>query len=382
MSTNRLRATLAAVAAVVIVALPATELTASGSPLGSQRLTCVSCLVVDESGKTLFAREADVPLPNASTTKMMTALVVEGAAELDTETTVSPVAAAVPGGKLGLLAGERWSVEELLKALLLASSNDAAVALAEEVAGSEAAFVAQMNRRAAEMGLSDTIFSTPHGLDAADHASSARDLAVMAKEVLRSPVLGPIVGTTSTTIASSQRTAVLENTNLLLETYPGADGVKTGFTALAGNVMVASAVRHERRLIVVAMHSEDAFADATSLLDIGFAKLRRQVLLVPRSIQDALILDGAGATAVIADGGVRGPQLKETLTFSLRLKPDLSLPLVADQVVGTIVVQDADGGVLDSVPARSSHGLDAVDEDWRTRLITRILGVAGDLVGG
>lgn len=341
----------------------------------------MACLVIDDSGTSLFARGARTPLPNASTTKMMTALVVEGAADLATETTVSATAAAVPGGKLSLLPGERWTVGELLEALLLASSNDAAVALAEEVAGNEAAFVALMNRRAAQMGLNDTTFSSSHGLDAPGHASSARDLAAIAEEVLRSPLLADIVATTSTTIVSSQRSADLENTNLLLETYRGADGVKTGFTALAGNVLVASAVRHDRRLIAVVMHSEDAFADASELLDLGFARLRRRVLLAPTTIQDALVLDGGGATGVIADGRVRGPQPKGTLTFSFEVAPDLALPLAADQLVGQIIVRDENGAVLDSVPARSSRSLPAADSDWRTRLVTRILGIAGSLVG-
>lgn len=343
-------------------------------------LTCTACLVVDESGRKLFSRQAEVALPNASTTKMLTALLVTDSAALDEEVTVSPGAAAIPGGKLGLIAGERFSVHELLEALLVASSNDAAVALAEHVSGSEVAFVEELNTLARRMGLNETSLVTSHGLDAEGHAASAADLAVVAAEVLRSPVLSDIVASSSATIASSRRSARLENTNLLLESYPGANGVKTGFTALAGNVLVASAQRHGRRLIAVAMHSEDAFLDATTLLDLGFRKLRRGILLADLSVQNAIVSD-AGAVSAVAGGTVRGPELPGSVRISFELSPGLTLPIDEGQVIGQILIETAEGSLVESVPATSSGSLSARSVDWRGRLLERILGAAGNLVG-
>jgi D-alanyl-D-alanine carboxypeptidase (penicillin-binding protein 5/6) len=311
---------------------------------------------------------------------MMTAIVVLSSADLDDEVVVSPVAAAVPGGKLGLLAGERWSVHELLQALLVASSNDAAVALAEHVAGSETSFVEAMNRRAARLGLEATSFTTSHGLDAEGHSSSAADLATLAAELLDSPVLAEIVDTSGTTIESSERATTIENTNLLLETYPGADGVKTGFTALAGNVLVASAERYGRRLIAVAMHSADAFTDAAALLDFGFRKLRRGILLADETVQDAIVSD-AGAVSAVAAQTVRGPELPESVRFSFQVSPGLSLPIREGEVIGLIHVEDEDGGILDSVPATSSGSLSAPPVDWRRELIEDVLAAAGNLLG-
>lgn len=344
-------------------------------------LTCTACLVVDETGKVLFARNAQTPLPNASTTKMMTALVVSQRAQLAEETTVSGSAAAIPGGKLGLIAGERWSIEELLLALLLSSSNDAAVALAEHVAGDESSFVALMNREAARLGLAASSYATSHGLDAAGHASSAEDLATLGAVLLEDPLLADIVGTPEATIESSERVAEVENTNLLLESYNGAIGVKTGFTALAGNVLVAAAERDGRRVIAVAMHSEDAFVDAARLLDHGFAALDQTVLLKRASTHGAVVLDGVGATAVAAEATVRGSALRETLSFNFEMTPDLSLPLAAGDEVGTIEVLDETGARVASVPATATQGLAEQQPDWRRDALTALLGFAGDLLG-
>lgn len=311
---------------------------------------------------------------------MMTALEVVASVDLDEEVTVSATAAAVPGGKLSLLPGERWSVRELLQGLLIASSNDAAVALAEHVAGNEDAFVQRMNERAAVLGLEETSFTTSHGLDEPGHSASARDLAVLGAELLRAPELAEMVASTRVEITSSQRTAALENTNLLLESYPGADGVKTGFTALAGNVLVASSERFGRRLIAVAMHSEDAFLDAAELLDLGFRKLKRGVLLEALTVHGAVVSD-AGAVSAVASGTVRGPEVASSLSISFEALPQLALPIEEGQIIGQINLEGADGVLLDSVPARSSGTLLPQETDWRSDLLEEILATAGGWLG-
>ncbi len=210
---------------------------------------------------------------------MVTAVLVSRAGAVGDTTTVSAQAAATGQGGVDLEAGAAYSIRDLLYALLLTSSNDAAVALAEHVAGSEEAFVDRMNRLAGDLGLRHTEFVTSHGLDRPGHYSSARDLARIAALLLSDPDLAKIVATPSVRVATESGPSKIDNTNALLETYRGAVGVKTGSSGDAGEVLVAAAVRGDRRLIAVAMGSRDAATDAAKLLDYGFARLRRTVLV-------------------------------------------------------------------------------------------------------
>ncbi|MGH2748137.1 MAG: D-alanyl-D-alanine carboxypeptidase family protein [Actinomycetota bacterium] len=299
---------------------------------------CHACLVVDDLGRTLFARRAGVPLPNASTTKMMTALLVVAEMEPRARVAVSPVAAATGQGGLDLMAGERYTTRQLLYALLLTSSNDAAVALAERVAGSERAFVTRMNAHALELGLRHTSYRTSHGLDTAGHVSSAHDLALLAEEVLAHPLLKDIVATTRKTIAGPRGPEVLENRNLLLETYKGTIGVKTGFTARAGNVLVAAAERHDRRVVAVAMRSEDVLSDSRRLLDFGFAALRRTVLLGRGDRVGELVFDPSGTVTVVAGRTVRGITHPRVVEVEFDPIEGVGPPLEAGDVVGWVTV--------------------------------------------
>ncbi len=269
-------------------------------------LTCTACLLLNEDGAVLFAKKVDVPLPNASTTKMVTALLVREMLPLDEEITVSPTAAAVGEGGQDLAPGDRFSTEELLYALLLTSSNDAAVALAEAASGSEEAFVEEMNDYAGDIGADDTYFVTAHGLDRPGHEASAADLALIARVLLADPLLARIVGTASATIEGTAGGLTLENRNLLLNSYPGAVGVKTGFTNNAGNVLVSAADRRGVRLIAVVMHSEDSFVDSRALLDHGWKILRRTVLVAEGSPVGAAIYDPSGGVAIEIDETVTG----------------------------------------------------------------------------
>jgi D-alanyl-D-alanine carboxypeptidase (penicillin-binding protein 5/6) len=212
------------------------------------------------------------PLPNASTTKIVTALVVVESVSMAEQVDVSEEAAATPDGYLALQAGDVLPVEDLLHGLLMASSNDAAVALAEHVAGSEEAFVERMNETAEDLGATGTHFETSHGLDVPGHASTAADLARFAAALLSEPQLARIVAATDYTLGDG---TAITNSNPLLESYEGANGVKTGMTAAAGEVLVASAQRSGLTVIAVALGSPDASADAARLLDFGFELARR-----------------------------------------------------------------------------------------------------------
>jgi D-alanyl-D-alanine carboxypeptidase (penicillin-binding protein 5/6) len=227
-------------------------------------VTAASVVMIDlESGKTLFEKASAEPRAPASTAKLMTALVVIDQVPLDEAVVVTQHAAETEGSRMGLVAGERLSVGELLQGLLIPSGNDAAVALAEHVAGSEADFVGMMNARARAMGLSATSFVNVHGLDAPGQVTTAADMAVIAKTALANDVIDKIVSTRSATVAGHP----LQNTNELLGTYEGADGVKTGTTDEAGQCLVASVTRLGRRTLLVELGSQQRFVDATGLFD-------------------------------------------------------------------------------------------------------------------
>lgn len=249
-------------------------------------VTAASALLVDAaSGQTLWAEHPTARRAPASLTKMMTALLVRQDDPLTATFTVSADAAATPGSRMGLAAGERLTVDQLLYGLLLPSGNDAAVALAEGTSGSEAAFVAAMNARAAVMGLQGTHFVNPHGLDAAGHYSTAADLATLGRAVLADPVLSQIVDTRHEALDATGPGGPapfdLTNLNQLLFTYPGADGVKTGTTEEAGQNLVGAAKRDGHQLLVVVLGSDDRYADAVALLNMGWADWRWPAATLP-----------------------------------------------------------------------------------------------------
>lgn len=377
------------VALLVGVQLLGGAVRAGDRPVARPRqVTCRACIVVDDTGTTLWERRAERRRANASTTKMVTAIVASAGSDLGKTVSVSAKAASTGGGGLDLQAGERYTVEELLYALLLTSSNDAAVALAEHAAGSEAAFVAEMNvfRRALE--LTDTRFVTPHGLDVRGHYSSASDLARLAVAVLRRPRLAAIVATESIAIrrdgaGGDKGKELLENRNPLLESYRGAIGVKTGFTDRAGNVLVAAARRQGRRVIAVAMGSADAAADARALLDYGFARLRRGLLLGAQASVGGLVFDPAGAVPAAAGATVRGIQDPSEVVVTFAPRPTVGLPLQPGDVVGEAIVSGP-RGKIETVAAVAGVRVDASEPSWVARLLAALLRVtylAGRVAG-
>lgn len=310
---------------------------------------------------------------------MVTALVVAQTTPLTDTVEVSSGAAGTGGGGLDLGTGDRYTVESLLYALLLTSSNDAAVALAEHVAGSERAFVREMNRLALHLGAADTRFVTSHGLDIGGHHSSARDLAVIAEELLEDPRLASIVATSATTVAGPRGKQLLENRNLLLEGYPGAIGVKTGFTAAAGNVLVAAARRQGRTLIAVAMRSEDATEDSRQLLDYGWAKLARAVIVPRGTVVGAVLFDAAGSTDVVTARPLRGPSDPREVQLRFEPRADIEAPLGAGEVVGEVLVS-AGSASLASLDAVVDSDVSPMGVSWSARAISSLLGAIANLV--
>lgn len=241
-------------------------------------VSAISWVLFDESADWLIAsHEPDARRPLASTTKMMTALVATERSTFDEMVTVSVGAAEAGEAEIGLVAGEVLRMGDLVSAILIRSANDAAAAIAEHVGGSIEGFAELMNDKAAEMGLENSHFVNPHGLDSPEHYSSAADLLMMARAILANPQLAAMVRSTSIDFPTAPDGTLRggPSTNSLLDTYDGAIGVKTGFTLQASLVLAAAAERDGRRLLVVVMGSEGVgghFADSAALLDYGFSE--------------------------------------------------------------------------------------------------------------
>ena len=252
-----------------------------------------------ESGSVIYEKNAHTRLPMASTTKIMTALVALELASPDTVICVDGRAVGTEGSSVYLCEGEKLTLEQLLYALMLESANDAAVAIAIGVLGSEEAFVDAMNEKASSLGLSDTHFANPHGLDAEAHYTTAYELARIAQAALQDPLFKTIVSTRKTTIPHQDTDAVrlLVNHNKMLRQYEGCIGVKTGFTQKSGRCLVSAAERDGVTVIAVTIHSPDDWNDHTKLLDYGFANYQR-VELCPADFRFCLPVVGGKETYV------------------------------------------------------------------------------------
>lgn len=229
-------------------------------------------LVEVTSGAVLYAKNAEVRRAPASTTKIMTAVVALEKGDLTKVVQVSRRAAAVGGSTIWLRSGQRLTLQELLKGMLLCSGNDGSVAVAEGVAGSATEFVRLMNLKAKELGALHTNFRNTHGLRAPSHYTTAMDLAMMTRYALANPKFAELVKTKTAMLEwlDTQKKVEIRNTNRLLWYLQGADGVKTGTTNEAGHCLVASATRDGKKFIAVVLNSQDRWDDCTRLLEYGF----------------------------------------------------------------------------------------------------------------
>lgn len=240
-------------------------------------VSAAAAILIDaETGTVLYESNADERVAQASITKIMTVLLVveaidRGEISLEDEVTCSATAAAVGGSQIWIAEGEVFTVDELLKATLVNSANDAATQLAEYVSGTEEAFVELMNQRAAELGMTNTNFENACGLDSDNHYSSARDIATLTQEALNNPLIFEYSGIWLDYLRDGE--TMLANTNSLLNTYDGMTGLKTGTTDNAGYCLCATATRDGSTLIAVVLGSESSterFDAAETMLDYGF----------------------------------------------------------------------------------------------------------------
>lgn len=287
-------------------------------PCYAQAISARKAIMVDAStGRVLYEKDADSRSLIASTTKIMTALIVCERCNVLDRMRIPKEAVGIEGSSMYLQEGEILTIQELLYGLMLRSGNDAAVALAIYCGGTVEGFAELMNDKARQLGLTGTHFENPNGLDSPDHYSTARDLAVLASYAMENPIFAKTVSTKSVTVGSR----VLQNHNKLLWQVAGADGVKTGFTKAAGRILVSSAVRQGRRLITVTIDDGNDWADHAKLLEDGFSGYQ---------IQQIVSADQCLGSVEVVGGNAKRVNLLAAEDFSFALseseKPHIVLP--------------------------------------------------------
>ena len=312
-----------------------------------------------ESGRVLYGHDAHKPRLIASTTKLMTALVaVERAGDLDETVTVKGEWLGSEGSSIYLKAGEEITLRGLLYGLLLQSGNDAAMVIACHTAGSVEEFVELMNRRAAELGMKDSSFANPSGLDHENHYSTPYDMALLARACLNNSTVAELCATKSITVGT--RTFV--NHNKLLWRCEGCVGMKTGFTEKAGRTLVSAAVRDGQTLICVTLNDGDDWNDHTKLLDYGFATFPRQVLCRQGEVLGSVAVEGSLIpTMPVVTQGELGYPLKagEKLVPEVELLRSATAPLPPGVQLGELRWR-LDGEVVAQLPlvSQGNAGLD------------------------
>lgn len=320
------------------------------------------------TGRTLLAVNADQPLPMASTTKVMTALLALENGNLDEPVTAGDNAYGVPGTSIYLQRGESMTLEQMLYGLMLASGNDAAVAIAEHIGGTVEAFCALMTARAAELGATNTRFSTPHGLPAENHYTTARDLAHIAAAAMGHPVFRQIVSTRRASIPwqGHDELRVLNNKNALLSSYEGATGIKTGYTRAAGRCLVFGAQRGEMELVGVVLNCPDWFDEAARLMDLCFARYPWTQAKEDGAAMGTLPVDGGtAAQASVRLLGALGAPLAEGETAQLVM--DLPESVTAPQPAGTQVgwaLLQLDGETVARRPVVLAEAVEKAPSGW------------------
>ena len=345
-------------------------------------LPCRAAILVDQAtGTVLYEKNADQPMPIASITKVMTLLLTfeavhAGKFSLSSPVPVSAHAAGMGGSQIWLEPGEQFTLDEMLRAICVSSANDAAVAVAELVGGSEGAFVALMNAKAAELGMSGTTFKNACGLDTEGHLSTARDVAVMSRAILNEcPEVLHYSGIWTDTLRGGE--TMLVNTNKLLRRYDGITGLKTGTTGGAGVCISASASRDGLDLIAVVLGSNSSaerFEAATALLDYGFANYEAAPLpdLSQRPLR--LAVDGGAAADVPLDYSALPGRLlvprggAEGLAAAVELPGSCTAPLRMGEEVGTVAITSG-GQTVGRWPVRAAADAPRMDFAAALRLL-------------
>lgn len=326
--------------------------------------TAKSAILIDSStGKVLYEKNADQKLPPASMTKLASMLVImetieNGGLSFTDQVSISEEAANMGGSQVFLEAGEVYSVSDLLKGVAIASGNDAVVALAEKIAGSTSAFVEMMNKKMKEIGARNTNFVNPHGLDAENHYSTARDMATIAFNLLKYEKILEYTSIYEEYLEKNDGTKTwLVNTNKLVRFYNGVDGLKTGFTNTAGYCLTATAKKDNFRLISVVMGEdtpENRSSDTVKLLNYGFNTFKINIIKHKNDILGKVRVEKGKKSfvnvALVQDATELLKNTDTPIDYQFNIKIDkIKAPVIPGDIVGTAEIVDTNGNIIDEV---------------------------------
>ena len=368
---RKIFAAAAAVLAALLVALPAS---AAETPSVSAQ---AAVLYDPLSGAVLYEKNGGEVLPMASTTKIMTALLAFESGQADAVVEVTPEMVAVEGSSMGLAAGDRLTLGSIARGMMMASGNDGANAIALFLGGSAEGFASLMNARAAEIGMENTRFVTPSGLDAEGHGTTAYDMALLGAEAMRCADFAETVGAVSQTVEflSPEKTVRYDNHNRLLQLYSDCTGIKTGFTKKAGRCLVSSAERGGAQLICVTLNAPDDWNDHIALFEYGFSQLETRAITPDGTLYAVPVVGGAASSVVCrAEGEASATLYRDAaLTASVSLPRFVYAPLEAGAQVGC-VTYSVNGSVVAELPIVAAADVQPAEDTrsdfqkWLTRL--------------
>lgn len=332
-------------------------------------LNAKSAILMEEStGNILYESNPDERLPIASVTKVMTMLLImeavdSGKISLDDMVTVSENAMSYGGSTMFLETGEQLTVNDMLKGIAVASANDGCVAMAEHLAGSESAFVDMMNEKAKELGMENTHFMNTNGLDEEDHYSSARDVAIMSRELMKHETIFNYTSIWMDTLRGGK--FQLANTNKLIRFYDGANGLKTGSTSKALCCLSAAAKRNDMQLIAVVLGaptSAERFASAKSLLDYGFANYAVNTQITAGDeVQKIAVEKGVDKEVDVVAGDSCSTLVKkgqeDNITKEIKIDETITAPIETGQKIGTMTIS-RDGEVIADIDLNASSAVE------------------------
>ena len=332
-------------------------------------LNAKSAILMEEAtGNILYESNPDERLPIASVTKVMTMLLImeavdSGKISLDDMVTVSENAMSYGGSTMFLETGEQLTVNDMLKGIAVASANDGCVAMAEHLAGSESAFVDMMNEKAKELGMENTHFMNTNGLDEDDHYSSARDVAIMSRELMKHETIFNYTSIWMDTLRGGK--FQLANTNKLIRFYDGANGLKTGSTSKALCCLSAAAKRNDMQLIAVVLGaptSAERFASAKSLLDYGFANYEVNTQITAGDeVQKIAVEKGVDKEVGVVAGDSCSTLVKkgqeDNITKEIKIDETITAPIEAGQKIGTMTIS-RDGEVIADIDLNASSAVE------------------------
>lgn len=345
-------------------------------------------IIEADTGKVLFEKDADTKRSPASMTKIMTMLLIveeleKGNILLKDEVAISERAASMGGSQIYLEKGSTATVEELLTTIAVGSANDSAVAMAEKIGGTVENFVVLMNKRAKQLGANNTTFKNPHGLDEEGHETTARDMALIAKEVVKHDNIIKLSSTYETTIRHKNGKSLwLVNTNSLIKFYSGLDGLKTGFTDKAGYCLTGTMKRNDMRLITVVMHAEtkeDRNTDTINMMEYAYSMYNKKTLVSSANYLGNMFIDNAKSRKVKYYLEKDANVIVDKNTREVNYKYDIELdnikaPLKKGDKIGTLKL-NYNNEIID-------YNLIVKEDVYKSNFFTRMKNYFKDILNG